>query len=199
MNAAAEDSLIRAAYKVKTQLYHPQKFSGTAEEAASKIADIKEAFAVLKDPIKRKAYDAKCGEHGADAPLIDDEQDVAANTELPELPQIRAENFSCPIFVFKPKISLTKAKALFTEKYVASETKLPDGTSIETVVNSTSFVHVPSWLIAGSAFGEWRATGINVDTQEVVCDKCGGKGTTGDEGNAQKCPVCDGTGQNSSA
>jgi hypothetical protein len=121
--------------------------------------------------------------------------DASSKLEIPELPQIRAENFSCPTFVFKPKISLEKAKILFTEKYVASEKRLPDGVSIQSVANTARFVYVPSWLIAGSAFGEWRATGRNVDTHLVNCERCGGKGTIGDDENTQKCPVCQGTGK----
>lgn len=53
---AAEDVVIRAAYKALAQRYHPDRNPGSAE-AAAKMAEINEAYGVLSDPTKRKAYD----------------------------------------------------------------------------------------------------------------------------------------------
>jgi molecular chaperone DnaJ len=54
---AAEDVVIRAAYKALVQRYHPDRHPGDQTEANAKMAEINEAFSVLSDPMKRKQYD----------------------------------------------------------------------------------------------------------------------------------------------
>ncbi len=53
----AEDIVIKAAYKALAQRYHPDKWTGSKEEATRRMADINEAYSVLSDPVKRKQYD----------------------------------------------------------------------------------------------------------------------------------------------
>lgn len=60
----AEDVVIKAAYRVLAQRYHPDRHSGSAEEATRKMAEINEAYAVLSDPLKRKDYDTEYQQSG---------------------------------------------------------------------------------------------------------------------------------------
>ncbi len=55
----AEDIVIKAAYRALAQRYHPDRLSGSVNEANRKMAEINEAYGVLSDPLKRKAYDAE--------------------------------------------------------------------------------------------------------------------------------------------
>jgi molecular chaperone DnaJ len=59
----AKDSEIKASYKKLAVKWHPDKNSNNKEEATQKFNEISEAFNVLKDPHKRKAYD-QFGEDG---------------------------------------------------------------------------------------------------------------------------------------
>jgi len=71
----AEDVVIKAAYRALAQLYHPDKFFGTAEEATRRMSDINEAYGVLSDPVKRKSYDTEYkGSSG-------NEEDIDAGSE----------------------------------------------------------------------------------------------------------------------
>lgn len=54
----AEEIVIRAAYKALAQRYHPDKWTGSKDEANRRMSDINEAYGVLSDPVKRKQYDA---------------------------------------------------------------------------------------------------------------------------------------------
>ena len=54
----AEDIVIRAAYKVLAQKYHPDKWKGDKAEATRRMSDINEAYVVLSDTAKRKQYDS---------------------------------------------------------------------------------------------------------------------------------------------
>ncbi len=53
----AEDIVIRAAYKVLAQRYHPDRSKEGNDEANRKMASINEAFSVLADPTRRSEYD----------------------------------------------------------------------------------------------------------------------------------------------
>jgi curved DNA-binding protein CbpA len=53
----ADEAVIRAAYKVLAQKYHPDKWVGNQEDANARMSDINEAYAVLSDPEKRSKYD----------------------------------------------------------------------------------------------------------------------------------------------
>lgn len=53
----AEDVVIRAAYKALAQRYHPDRNPDTIAEATRRMAEINEAYTVLSDAAKRRAYD----------------------------------------------------------------------------------------------------------------------------------------------
>lgn len=57
ISSEAEDVVIRASYKVLSQKYHPDKFTGALDIATEKMAELNEAYSILSDPIKRKQYD----------------------------------------------------------------------------------------------------------------------------------------------
>ena len=57
----AEDIVIRAAYKVLAQKYHPDKFSGDKSVAEQKMSEINQAYEVLADAVKRRDYDELLG------------------------------------------------------------------------------------------------------------------------------------------
>ena len=57
VTANSENVVIAAAYKALGKKYHPDVWTGKKEEADEKIRKINEAYSVLKDPQKRKAYD----------------------------------------------------------------------------------------------------------------------------------------------
>lgn len=54
----APDSIIKAAYKVLAQAYHPDKYQGDKAEAERMIKLINTAYTVLIDPAMRARYDA---------------------------------------------------------------------------------------------------------------------------------------------
>lgn len=55
----AEDIVIKAAYRALAQRYHPDRWAGDAAEATRRMGSLNEAYAVLSDPEKRRAYDAQ--------------------------------------------------------------------------------------------------------------------------------------------
>lgn len=59
----AEQIVIRAAYKALAQRYHPDKWTGSKEESARRMAEINEAYSILSDPEKRKTYDQQRDQH----------------------------------------------------------------------------------------------------------------------------------------
>lgn len=59
----AEDIVIRAAYKVLAQKYHPDKWKGDAGEATRKMSDINIAYETLSDARKRSSYDEQLGKN----------------------------------------------------------------------------------------------------------------------------------------
>jgi len=58
---SAEDVVIKAAYRALAQRYHPDKFKGSPSLATAKMAELNEAYGVLSDAAKRKAYDTERG------------------------------------------------------------------------------------------------------------------------------------------
>ena len=56
---SAKDMVIRAAYKALSQLYHPDKYKGSAKLADKKMKEINIAYYSLSDKKKRKIYDKK--------------------------------------------------------------------------------------------------------------------------------------------
>jgi curved DNA-binding protein CbpA len=61
VHTAAEDLVIKAAYRVLAQKYHPDKWKGDPSVAHSKMAELNAAYATLSDPVLRKKYDAEIG------------------------------------------------------------------------------------------------------------------------------------------
>jgi curved DNA-binding protein CbpA len=53
---SAEDIIIRAAYRALAQRYHPDRNNGSAD-AKARMQQINEAYEILSDPGKRRAYD----------------------------------------------------------------------------------------------------------------------------------------------
>lgn len=76
---SAEESVIRAAYRVLAQRYHPDRNHGNEEEASRKMAELNEARNVLLDPIKRKNYDEQRGINNDSDSIFDDESANASH------------------------------------------------------------------------------------------------------------------------
>jgi hypothetical protein len=57
----AEDIVIRAAFKALAQRYHPDRFSGSKDEAHRRMADLTNAYETLADPARRRKYDRRRG------------------------------------------------------------------------------------------------------------------------------------------
>ena len=56
----AEPEVIRAAYRVLAQRYHPDRLGQVHSTAASRMAALNQAYAVLSCPERRRAYDRWC-------------------------------------------------------------------------------------------------------------------------------------------
>jgi curved DNA-binding protein CbpA len=54
----AEPEVIRAAFRALAQRYHPDRQGGASALWASKMARINQAYGVLSQPERRRAYDA---------------------------------------------------------------------------------------------------------------------------------------------
>lgn len=77
----AEEIVIRAAYKALAQRYHPDKWTGSKDEANKRMSDINEAYGVLSDPVKRKQYDATRKKSEYEDINDDDEDEMLASIE----------------------------------------------------------------------------------------------------------------------
>jgi TPR repeat protein len=55
--ANAEDIVVRAAYRAMSQRYHPDRFVGDPTAARVQMSEINQAYSVLSDPERRRAYD----------------------------------------------------------------------------------------------------------------------------------------------
>ena len=77
----AEDIVIKAAYRALAQRYHPDKWTGSKDEATKKMADINEAFSVLSDPAKRKAYDEGRGKSRFDESDSEEEDGLLSSIQ----------------------------------------------------------------------------------------------------------------------
>lgn len=64
---SAEDVVIRAAYKALAQRYHPDRYTGSQEDAHKKMSELNEAYSVISDPAKRSEYDKVRNSEGANA------------------------------------------------------------------------------------------------------------------------------------
>jgi len=54
----AESEVIRAAFRALAQRYHPDRQVGASALCAAKMARINQAYSVLSQPERRRAYDA---------------------------------------------------------------------------------------------------------------------------------------------
>ena len=64
----AEDIVIKAAYRVLAQRYHPDKWVGSQDEATIRMSEINKAFTVLSDQNRRKQYDRDLSSHEYNEP-----------------------------------------------------------------------------------------------------------------------------------
>lgn len=80
---SAEDFLIRAAYKALAQRYHPDKYSGSKEDANLRMAEINEAYTILSDSIKKREYDAlRQSNMHTNEPEFDNQPDAQESAEF---------------------------------------------------------------------------------------------------------------------
>jgi len=77
----AEDIVIRAAYKALAQRYHPDKWSGSKDEANKRMSEINEAYGVLSDSVKKKQYDATRDKSEYEDVNDDDEDEMLSSIE----------------------------------------------------------------------------------------------------------------------
>lgn len=91
----AEDIVIKAAYRAMAQRYHPDKWTGQADEATRRMAELNEAYAVLADAQRRAEYDKARSKSGqADyAPEDDADEFTSALNEVEDRWQV-----ACSIF-----------------------------------------------------------------------------------------------------
>lgn len=82
----AEDVVIKAAYRALAQRYHPDRYAGSADDAHRKMAEINEAYEVLSEAQRRKAYDADFFRAGMDEADFD-AGDAAADEGVKQLDQ----------------------------------------------------------------------------------------------------------------
>lgn len=59
VHPTAEDVVIRAAFRALAQRYHPDRFSGSQDEAHQRMSEITKAYEVLADPARRGKYDRR--------------------------------------------------------------------------------------------------------------------------------------------
>jgi len=79
----AEDAVIRAAYKVLAQKYHPDKFEGDSNYATTRMQEISRAYETLSDPKARSIYDQELKSQGRYESDIDgnDEEQIVSDDE----------------------------------------------------------------------------------------------------------------------
>ena len=68
-----------AAYRDKVKTYHPDVYSGDKQFAEQEMKKINEAYAVLKDPLKREEYDQGWSERKIDKLVTTDTQNDKLN------------------------------------------------------------------------------------------------------------------------
>lgn len=95
----APTSVIKAAYKVLCQKYHPDKYAGGAEQALRIMKIINGAYAVLSDADKRAEHDQ----------WIDKQERARATDEAQRIMQVVTKNYVAPSVTIekKPPVSST--------------------------------------------------------------------------------------------
>jgi len=126
----AEDFVIRAAYKVLAQRYHPDKYQGSKDEAASKMHLINEAYETLSDSQQRKIYDDELNnqsnnqssKHNNDSNNLEDSDWEFIVQHYPDLNQITSmlEKFS-PDLVIQYKLDLISSKRFEEREQIANQ------------------------------------------------------------------------------
>jgi curved DNA-binding protein CbpA len=85
VHTTAEDVVIKAAYRVLAQKYHPDKWRGDPEVSARKMREINEAYRVLSDPQLKANYDQEIAKDefqandDTGAPDLDEYFDIEVN------------------------------------------------------------------------------------------------------------------------
>lgn len=77
----AEKAAIKAAYRALAQLYHPDIYEWSEEEATSRMQELNEAYSVLSKPAKREEYDKMRGTSTQGADSVFDDEDVQPSPE----------------------------------------------------------------------------------------------------------------------
>lgn len=73
---AAEEFIIRAAYRALAQRFHPDRQpSNGLESASDKMVEINEAYSVLSDPSRRKQYDLSIRSNGVGSEFQNESDD----------------------------------------------------------------------------------------------------------------------------
>ena len=66
LSSRADRDLITVAYRHLAKRYHPDR--DASPEAAARMSELNEAYATLRDPVKRRAYDQSLGLRAVDTP-----------------------------------------------------------------------------------------------------------------------------------
>lgn len=185
---SAEDVVIRAAYKALAQRYHPDRFDGSKDEALRRMQDINEAYAVLSDPIRRKAYDQLRGadtqsdasyfaDDSSDVPPGNDplESDWAAATKYyPDLVQVEARLTKIAWRLgYAFRAYLLDNKAFETCQQVAAQMErefleLYFGTKPESVLFARELIETGHKEAAKALNEAVRIFGANIDAPRVI-------------------------------
>lgn len=124
----AEAVVIKAAYKALAQRYHPDRNQGSTE-AADKMVEINEAYAVLSDPERRKEYDTQRGSQKGDFNDWSHEEDQGESTKSDDPYKSDwaiAVKFCPDLEVINQKLSKTSHMLAFTYRSYILDTKLYD-------------------------------------------------------------------------
>jgi len=80
----AEKAVIKAAYRALAQIYHPDRYEGSKEDAEFRMRELNEAYSVLSRPEKRAKYDEARGTttQNADSVFDDDFEPAPENDPL---------------------------------------------------------------------------------------------------------------------
>lgn len=116
----AEQELIKAAYRALSKLYHPDTYRGVDSE--QRMAEINEAYCVLKDTNNRTEYDQARGHGAQDAETAFDEGFDDTEQALNESWQI-AVKFHPQLEEYVSRLSKISAKLSFTYRSYLLETK----------------------------------------------------------------------------
>lgn len=68
VNPAATGDEIRAAYRARVAECHPDRNPGFTEEAHRRTAELNRAYEILRDPVRRAAYDREPHDATAEIP-----------------------------------------------------------------------------------------------------------------------------------